>query len=102
MSIFVFVGLLASACSQQDATAAQEIVADSEIVLNIDGMTCESGCKKAVEKVLNQAPGVASGAVLFEQKQAVIKYDSKATSPEAIMALVNESYSGSYTATRSE
>jgi copper chaperone CopZ len=102
MSVFVFVALLASACSQPDAKVSQEVTADSEMVMNIDGMMCESGCKKALEKVLNQAPGVASGTVLFERQQALVKYDSKTTTPEALMALVNESYSGSYTATLAE
>jgi mercuric ion binding protein len=91
--------MLFAACNQAGEAPSSDIVlADREITFQIEGMTCEAGCKKAVEKVLKNAPGVVFGEVIFDQQQAFVKYDSKSTSPEALMALINESYNGSYQA----
>jgi copper chaperone CopZ len=76
------------------ATAAQ--AATSTTTLHIEGMTC-AGCETAVKLVLKKTPGVISADVSYEEKRAVVKYDSAKTTPQKIATAVAESLS--YTVT---
>lgn len=62
----------------------------------IDGMTCEMGCAKAIEKKIAKMDGVKSVVVNFDQHLAMVEYDeAKVTSAslEETVISVGEAYS---------
>lgn len=61
----------------------------------IDGMHCEFGCAKGIEKKLAKLEGVQSATVDFETKEATIEYDAKIQSPQ-ILAEVVQSMDAKY------
>lgn len=97
--------LFASACSQQEVTETQAeqtvaaaVVPNATTTLDIEGMTCEMGCKAAIEKHLNKTTGVATCAVDFQNAIAVIEYDSNVITEEQLIAEVGEVANHAYTA----
>ena len=67
-------------------TVDTEIAVKTEKILNpdatfikseftIDGMTCEIGCAKLIEKNINKMDGVKSAKVDFDKKLAMVEYD---------------------------
>jgi mercuric ion binding protein len=69
-----------------------------EIVVGIEGMTCEIGCAKTIESKLSKTAGVASVAVSFENKLGEIVYDANVISKEEISKKI-ASYAGGETYT---
>lgn len=59
------------------------------ITLNIDGMTC-NGCVASVTKILQGVDGVASAEVSLADKRAEVAFDAEKTSPEALIAAVED------------
>ncbi|OWY38489.1 hypothetical protein CEK28_12690 [Xenophilus sp. AP218F] len=59
----------------------------SELIMNVDGMTC-GGCAKSVTGVLNEMAGVSEAEVSLEAKQARVVYDAAVVSPEELAAAV--------------
>lgn len=59
----------------------------SELIMNVDGMTC-GGCVKSVTGVLNEMAGVSEAEVSLEAKQARVVYDAAVVSPEELAAAV--------------
>jgi copper chaperone CopZ len=55
---------------------------------DIEGMTCEMGCAKAIESTLAELPGVKSAEVNFEAKSAQIEFDKSACSKDQIISSV--------------
>ncbi|GAB5556645.1 MAG: hypothetical protein SchgKO_08580 [Schleiferiaceae bacterium] len=84
--------------SKTEETVKVAVVADSEVDLEIGGMTCEMGCKGAIEKALSKAPGIEVASVDFPTETAVVKYDSKVTSEEEIIEVIQTVANGAYTA----
>jgi periplasmic mercuric ion binding protein len=92
------VNLVSCDASQTNPTTAVE--ADTEIVLALEGMTCEAGCKKAIEKVLQNTPGVAVGSVVYDEARAYVSFDADLVDENTIITAINESYQGAYKATK--
>ena len=88
----------ATATPMAEETVKVAVVADSEVDLEIEGMTCEMGCKGAIEKALSKAPGIEVASVDFPTETAVVKYDSKVTSEEEIIEVIQTVANGAYTA----
>lgn len=97
----------AVACSNtnnvQESTSGEESVQLAEVTpnatstLDVEGMTCEMGCKAAIEKHLSKTAGVATCKVDFESAVAVIEYDNNQITEDQIIAeigsVANEAYS---------
>jgi heavy metal translocating P-type ATPase len=58
-----------------------------ETGLFLDGLRCAS-CVNRVERELRAAPGVAEAAVSYANHRAWVRFDPRATSPEALVARV--------------
>ena len=54
----------------------------------ISGMECPH-CSARVQKVLEATPGVRSAAVSHETQNAVVDYDEKAVSADALVEAIN-------------
>ncbi len=76
-------------------------VAKTEKVLNpdatfvkseftIDGMTCEIGCAKTIEKKIAKMDGVKSAKVDFERKLAMVEYDQAMVNHTTLEATVSK------------
>jgi periplasmic mercuric ion binding protein len=61
---------------------------------NIEGMTCEFGCAKTIEKELSETSGVKSATVDFDKKTAKVEYDSNTQTPERLVELVEKTGDG--------
>lgn len=57
--------------------------------LKITGMTC-GGCVKSVTNALSAAPGVVKASVDLAAAQAVVEFDPAQTSPEQLVALIDD------------
>ncbi len=55
----------------------------SNVIINVEGMTCQS-CVKNIEGVVSEKPGVLSIEVSLTNKNATIKYDPSLTNPEKL------------------
>lgn len=94
------VGLSFVACKNSEATqeegAAELQATKAEIApenlqtasFTIEGMHCEFGCAKGIEKKLSKLEGVKSASVDFEKKHAVIEYDATVHTPQILADLV--------------
>ncbi len=60
-----------------------------QINLEIEGMTC-TGCNESVDYAASQVAGVFKSTADFETGTAVIEYDASISTPEEIIAAVNE------------
>ncbi len=58
--------------------------------ISIEGMTC-AACVKRVQKSLKKNPGVIEASVHFATNKAVVTYDPRMVSEEAILASIHES-----------
>ena len=85
------------ACNSQPKTDASqdeatEVSADAqwvEVVINVNGMTCE-GCENAINSGLEGMDGIASAESSHEEKWTKVKYDENVTSVEEIKARITE------------
>lgn len=57
---------------------------------NIDGMTCEVGCAKTIEKKIAKMDGVKSAKVDFGKKLAMVEYDEAMVSPTSLEETVTK------------
>jgi copper chaperone len=64
-------------------------MANTKIELNVQGMTCQ-GCVRSVEKKLSGVAGVESAHVDLAAAKATVEYDSARTSPETLVAAVEQ------------
>jgi Cu+-exporting ATPase len=62
---------------------------DLKITLPVEGMTC-AACQATVQRALAAAPGVSKAAVNLMTHEATIQYDPAATSPETLVAAIND------------
>ena len=83
-------------------TVSTDIAVKTEKVLNldanfvksesiIDGMTCEIGCAKLIEKNINKMDGVKSAKVDFNNKLAMVEYDEAIVNHSSLEATVASS-----------
>lgn len=95
-----FAALFISACntSGNDAQSEQIAIASHELEMKIEGMTCESGCKKLIEKKMAKAPGVVDFSIDFEQAVATVVFDASITDATSLEAAVADINNGAYSA----
>ena len=60
-----------------------------KITLPVDGMTC-AACQANVQRALTAAPGVTKAAVNLMMHEATVHYDPASTSPEQLVAAIND------------
>lgn len=76
---------------EENSTSKKEIVAalkPETASFKIDGMVCEIGCAKTIEKKLVKMEGVQKVKVNFETKQATVNFDlDKLTSTDIVKAV---------------
>src|SRR5688572_14334281 len=60
-----------------------------KITLPVEGMTC-AACQANVQRALTAAPGVTKAAVNLMMHEATVHYDPAATSPEQLVAAIND------------
>ncbi|WP_434629609.1 heavy-metal-associated domain-containing protein [Chromobacterium sp. CV08] len=61
----------------------------TELILNIDGMSC-GGCVGSVTGLLSGMAGVVGAEVSLEEKRARVQYDPAVVSPEELAAAVRD------------
>ncbi|HMC00176.1 MAG TPA: heavy metal-associated domain-containing protein [Flavobacteriaceae bacterium] len=104
--LFIFlVPFLAINCKDNAApeivTVEVETKAESNKVLDpnatyakaeftVNGMMCEIGCAKTIEKKLAEMDGVKFASVNFNEKLAMIEYDEAKVTPEIIEETVTK------------
>lgn len=86
------------AVSEQSKTAEPAAPATATLqltqcALRVKGMTC-SGCEENVQKGLLKVQGVKAVTADAKTGEVVVKYDSKRTTPEKIVAAFNQSGAG--------
>ncbi|WP_299553384.1 heavy metal-associated domain-containing protein [Seonamhaeicola sp.] len=54
----------------------------------IDGMTCEIGCAKTIEKKIAKMEGVKSATVDFDRKLAMVEYNEAKVTPTSLETTV--------------
>lgn len=62
----------------------------------IDGMTCEMGCAKMIEKKIAKIEGVKSAIVDFDARLAMVEYDNAKVTPSSLeeaVVSVSDAYS---------
>ena len=62
---------------------------------NIEGMTCEIGCAKSIQKKMAKMDGVKFAKVDFDKKLAMVEYDQAKVTPQSLeetVAKVGEVY----------
>jgi len=59
------------------------------VTLPVEGMTC-AACQANVQRALTATPGVAKAAVNLMTHEATVHYDPAATSPEQLVAAIND------------
>ncbi len=102
----VMVMALMVSCKNETTPEVKTVEADiaikTEKVLNldanfikseftIDGMTCEIGCAKLIEKNINKMDGVKSAKVDFNNKLAMVEYDEAMVSHTSLEGAVTKS-----------
>src|SRR5690554_2044243 len=93
--LVTLVGLFFIACkdinSKEATTKSESTEVKKEILaenlqtasFTVEGMHCEFGCAKSIEKKLAKLDGVKSALVDFETKEASIEYDATQHTPQA-------------------
>src|SRR5690606_5766147 len=91
-----FSGLFLVSCKQNQAEVATENTTETEQIaeniqtasFSIEGMHCEFGCAKMIEKKLTGFEGVKSATVDFEAKTATVEYNAVTQTPQVIAQFV--------------
>src|SRR5436190_12138328 len=79
-------------CTAPSSESRSEMTGTSgteKVVLPVEGMTC-AACQANVQRALAAAPGVTKAAVNLMTHEATIQYDPAATSPETLVAAIND------------
>ena len=69
--------------------ATADTAGTTRITLPVDGMTC-AACQANVQRALTATPGVARANVNLMTHEATVHYDSAATTPEQLVAAIND------------
>lgn len=90
IAVSLAVGQQANKTEPAPATASLQL---TQCALRVKGMTC-GGCEENVQKGLLKVDGVKSAKADAKTGEVVVKYDSKRTTPEKIVAAFNQSGAG--------
>lgn len=82
------------ATSNNEDTATVETMDENAVLattsFTIEGMHCEVGCAKNVEKKLAKLDGVKEATIDFEGKKATVTFDTNKQSPEILVETVEK------------
>ncbi len=92
LSVFALVTIGASAffirgqfqVKAADATSAAKTV---RVQIAVEGMHC-SGCASGIKSMLKRTEGVVSVEVSYENKEAVVEYDTERTTTDKILEVI--------------
>jgi copper chaperone len=93
--VLVTASLLLIACNSNKATQETETETPAaaaewvEVVLNVDGMTCD-GCENAIKAGVENLDGIATVESSHEEGWTRVKYDANLTSVEEIEGKITE------------
>lgn len=88
--LLILLSLFAVACNQKDTkTAAEQPVADIELVYHVEGMTCDH-CEMSIQKGVNELEGIAKVEANHEDSTTRIVYNPSKTDPEKIVAAIEK------------
>lgn len=73
----------------QSITHASDNAHTEQIILDIDGMTCQA-CASRIEKVLNKKPAIVQADVNYANEVAQVQFDASQTNAEQIVAWVKK------------
>lgn len=80
--------------------AKEDIKADTQIVIEIEGMTCEMGCVTTIRNKVNRMKGVTNFEMDFDTERtsdySTIQFDSRVVSAEDIKNTIEEIAQGIY------
>ena len=82
----------------QEVIEMAAVTPNATTTLDVEGMTCEMGCKAAIEKHLSKTAGVAKCEIDFENALAVVEYDNGIITEEQIIAEIGEVANHAYSA----
>ena len=104
LGIVLLSAFLLSACGSDSAkneevVVNEDVVADAESKLAVNGMVCSMGCVSAIQDELRSMDGVAFAAVDYDASVATIKFDSKLVNEEELIAAIGGIGDGTYSAT---
>jgi copper chaperone CopZ len=92
--VLAFVGMqVYYSCS---SGGKNNVVANAEMSLTIEGMSCAEGCAKTIEKTVGELAGVTYSSVNFEDKTASFKFDETKTTEKDILAAIAALNDGQY------
>jgi periplasmic mercuric ion binding protein len=97
-TITAFVLFIAfNSCNNGAATIeANDVVANATASFTVEGMTCEMGCAKAIEKKVAELPGVKKCSINFEKKLAEVEIDDTQFSEKSLLATIGDINDGQY------
>lgn len=72
------------------------VVANAEMNVTIEGMTCAEGCAKTIEKTVAELAGVTYSSVNFDEKKATFKFDETKITEKDILAAIAAINEGQY------
>ncbi len=93
-------GLLFVSCKQSEnagennTTTAEVAIKPETASFNIEGMTCEFGCAKTIQKELAGLDGVQDAKVDYETKTATVNFDATKLSAEKVVETVEAAADG--------
>ena len=88
---------VSDATSENNALKEKKEIAAANLQtasFSIEGMTCEIGCAKTIEKELNGLDGVEKATIDFEKKSATISFDKTILKTENISKVVEATGDG--------
>ena len=95
--LFLSASFFLNACNKtQTHEDKRALVSNAEMTLTIDGMMCEKGCAKTIEKTVSDLIGVTFSKVNFEEKTAIFRYDDSKTSEKEILNVIANINEGQY------
>ncbi len=98
-SLFLSIcAILFVGCNNQSETTAKEPEANTKYALQVEGMTCQSGCKKLIETKMAKHPGVVSFSINFDEAIANVTFDDSMTDTTSLRMAIAEINNGAYSA----
>lgn len=82
----------------QETIELATVTPNATATLDVEGMTCEMGCKAAIEKHLSKTAGIAKCEIDFKNAVAVVEYDNGIITEEQIIAEIGEVANHAYSA----
>jgi copper chaperone CopZ len=64
-------------------------MSDAKLEMQVEGMSCQ-GCVRTIQRKLSSQPGVKQAHVNLAAARAVVEYDDALTTPDALLAAVEQ------------